>query len=340
MTAIAGPARSEDSLLAVGVVGVGHLGRHHARLLAETPGCRLVGIFDADEKQAQTIARKYDTRAYPSLESLLADVKAVTVATPTIHHYSVASESLGRGIHTLVEKPITTSLEEAGALLEIARAQGVLLQVGHVERFNGAILAVKDLVTNPRFIEVHRLSPFPDRSTDVGVILDVMIHDLDILLSLVRSPVVQIDPIGTSVITEKEDIANARIRFASGCVANVTASRVSYQTMRKIRIFSPDSYISVDYHKQDAVMYRKKFGITRVSSMSDIERIVPPIEKTEPLKLELAAFVAACRGDSKRAASGEEGKNALEVALEIGSRIDVRAGSPLPDFFPPDRTPS
>lgn len=311
--------------LRVGVAGVGHLGRHHARLLAETPGCRLVGIFDTNAAQARKIADPLGVPVHGTLEALLASCDALTVATPTVTHHGVAMQAMRAGRHVLVEKPLTPSLAEAEELLAAAEQARVQLQVGHVERFNGAVLAVRDLVREPRFIEVHRLSPFPERSTDIGVILDVMIHDIDILLSLVRSRVERLEAIGTSVITDKEDIANARITFASGCVANVTASRVSYKTERKIRIFGPDTYISVDYHKQDAVVYRKKEGIDRIRSVSDIERVAPRIEKTEPLRLELAAFVAACRGESPRAASGEEGRNALELALEIGRQVRAAA---------------
>ncbi len=308
-------------LLRIGVVGVGHLGKHHARLLRDIEGCRVCGIFDNNPKALDKVAREFSLPVASSFEALLDSVDALTVATPTVTHHPVALASLSRGIHTLVEKPITPSLAEAEELLAMADKSGALLQVGHVERFNGAILAVREYISDPRFIEVHRLSPFPDRSTDIGVILDVMIHDIDILLSLVDSPVVRIDAIGTSVITTMEDIANARITFASGCVANVTASRISYQTMRKLRIFCPDRYISVDYHKQDAVMYRKKSGVTTPASMNDIERVAPKITKTEPLKLELEAYVAACRGQQIRAASGTEGRDALKMALEIGRQI-------------------
>ncbi len=318
---------AESPRLAIGVVGVGHLGRHHARLLNGIAGCELVGIVDADRKQAEKIAGEHGLKVVDSLEALLERVQAVTIATPTVHHHAVARKALDRGVHALVEKPLTPTLEEAEDLLAAAARTGAKLQVGHVERFNGAVLAVRDLVADPRFIEVHRLSPFPQRSTDIGVVLDVMIHDIDILLSLVRSEVERIDAIGTSVVTNREDIANARLTFRSGCVANVTASRVSYQTMRKIRIFAPDRYISVDYHKQDAVMYRKKPGLDRIESVSDIERVAPKITKTEPLALELEAFVAACRGLAGRAASGEEGRNALDVALEIGRQIAGRAGA-------------
>lgn len=307
--------------LKIGVVGVGHLGKHHARILKSLPDCDVVGIFDADPGAAERVARENDLTIASSLEELLSRVKAVSIAVPTIHHHTVARLALERGVDALVEKPLTTELSEAEDLLAVSERTGARLQVGHVERFNGAILAVRDMIGEPRFIEVHRLSPFPDRSTDIGVILDVMIHDIDILLSLVRSPVERIDAIGTSVITAREDIANARLTFRSGCVANVTASRISDKTMRKIRIFSPDRYISVDYHKQDAVMYKKKEGVATMSGMRDIERVVPKIVKTEPLRLELEAFVAACRGAEKGAASGEEGRNALEIALEIGKQI-------------------
>jgi predicted dehydrogenase len=310
--------------LKVGVAGVGHLGRHHARILGDLPACEVVGIFDVNRGTAEKIAAEHKLPVVDSLEELIERAEALSIATPTVTHHEVAAKALERGRHVLVEKPLTPTLAEAEDLLAIAGRRGATLQVGHVERFNGAILAVRDLVVDPRFIEVHRLSPFPARSTDIGVILDVMIHDIDILLSLVRSKVARIDAIGTSIITSKEDIANARITFESGCVANVTASRISYQTLRKIRIFSPDRYISVDYHKQDAVMYRKASGVERIGSVSDIERIAPKITKTEPLRLELEAFVEACLGRGPRAATGEEGRNALEVALEIGRQISAR----------------
>ncbi|RMH58361.1 MAG: gfo/Idh/MocA family oxidoreductase [Candidatus Hydrogenedentota bacterium] len=305
----------------VGVIGVGHLGQHHARLLSELPRSRLVGVFDTNRNRAERIAKKTRSRAFGSLESLLADTSAVVVATPTETHFSVARQALEANRDVLVEKPITPSLDEASRLVQLASEKGRLLQVGHVERFNGAVLAAREWVENPRFVEVHRLSPFPDRSTDIGVILDVMIHDIDILLSLVHSSVESIDAIGTAVLTEKEDIANARLRFASGCVANITASRISYQTMRKIRIFEPDRYISIDYHKQDAVIYRKKDPDKPLSRPEEIERVTPRIRKTEPLRLELEAFLAACRGERPRAATGEEARSALQLALEIGNRI-------------------
>lgn len=306
----------------LGVVGVGHLGQHHARILNEIETCDIVGIFDTDSKAAQKIGKKNKIPVFDSMEELAEKCDALTIAAPTVYHYETAKTCIELGKHVLVEKPITPTLKEAEGLLNLAADKNVLLQVGHVERFNGAILAIRDLVNEPRFIEVHRLSPFPDRSTDIGVILDVMIHDIDILLSLVRSKVTSIDSIGTAVVTNREDIANVRIKFESGCVANVTASRISYQTLRKIRIFSADRYISVDYHKQAAVMYKKKAGIETVGSVSDIERISPKITKTEPLRAELEAFVQAVAGGTGRAATGEEGKNALQVALEIGQQIN------------------
>ncbi|HBW48057.1 TPA: hypothetical protein DEF17_09060 [bacterium] len=310
-----------NSKLKIGVIGVGHLGKHHARILKELKNCELIGICDTNKKNAEKISEAYGIPAFETYEELLEKVEAVTIATPTVTHHDVAMKFLQKGIHTLVEKPLTPTLKEAEELLEASNKNKAILQVGYVERFNGAVLAVKDLIKEPKFIEVHRLSPFPERSTDIGVVLDVMIHDIDILLSLVRSKVTAIDAIGTNVITDKEDIANVRLKFASGCVANVTASRISYQTMRKIRIFSPNSYISVDYQKQDVVVYRKKEGVERITSIHDIERSVPRIRKTEPLLLELEAFVSACTGGEGRAASGEEGRNALELALEICRQI-------------------
>lgn len=229
--------------------------------------------------------------------------------------------ALEAGRHCLVEKPITPSYEEAEDLVALARARGRILTVGHVERFNGAIRAARKEIRRPRFVEVHRLSPFPERSLDVGVVLDVMIHDIDIVLALVQAPVESIDAVGASVLTDKEDIANARIRFQGGAVANLTASRVSVNRLRKIRIFESDRYISIDYEKQDLVVYSLKGQRGSAPTMKDILRVSPRIEKTEPLREELAAFA---RGVARGAGGGvkaEDGANALEVALAIGRKI-------------------
>lgn len=307
--------------LRLAVIGVGRIGAHHARILAETPGVALTAVCDPDSKRREAAAKKTGAEPLADPSEVPSRADAAVVAAPTSLHAEVALALLGAGLHVLVEKPIARSLDEAERMVAAARSAGRVLQVGHVERFNPAVRAALPFVTEPRFIEAHRLSPFPERSLDVGVVLDVMIHDLDLLLLLVGAPVERVDAVGTPVLTDKEDIANARITFRGGCVANVTASRVSVSAMRKIRVFGRDRYVSIDTHKGDAVIYRKRPGAAHVESMSDIERIAPKIEKAEPLRLELEAFVAACRAGRPAEVPGEAGRDALGLALEVLRRI-------------------
>jgi predicted dehydrogenase len=254
----------------VGVVGVGHLGQHHARLydeLARTGGVEFVGVYDSDCARAQ----KTGARVAASVEALADAVDAVSVATPTESHFAVARLFLERGRHVLVEKPITPTVAEAEHLVALARRHNCLLQVGHVERFNPVLRYLGDVLTDARFIEVHRLSPYPARSTDIGVVLDLMIHDLDIVLALVKSPLTSVDAVGIPVLSAREDIANARLKFANGCVANITASRVSPEKMRKLRIFGRTNngaaYISLDYMRQEGQIYRMATDNARESSL-------------------------------------------------------------------------
>jgi predicted dehydrogenase len=303
----------------VGVVGVGHIGREHARVYGQLPGATLAGVFDLDAEAAARSARQHRCRAFGSVEEMLAAVDAVTVATPTVAHFTTAMQMLAAGKHVLIEKPITESPETARQLVQEARQRGLILQVGHIERFNPVLRALEERLTAPKFIEAHRLSPYPGRSTDIGVVLDLMIHDLDVVLHLVRSPIVNIDAVGVPVLSRGEDIANARIRFENGCVANLTTSRISPEKMRKIRVFQADTYLSLDYMNQAGELYRKDGDrITR-------EKVA--IEKDEPLKLELRSFVDCVRLRRDPVVSGAQGARALDIALEITDRIARQNGS-------------
>src|SRR6202047_3824398 len=257
--------------LRVGVIGVGHIGSNHARLYAEIDSAEFAAVYDVDLGRAASIAKKYRAAVAGSLEEFAEMVDAASVATPTNTHYEVAQPLLDRGKHLLIEKPITDNTTHASHLAEIAARKGLVLQGGHVERFNPVLSALESRLTHPRCIEAHRLSPYPDRSTDIGVVLDLMIHDLEIILHLVRSPVEHIDAVGIAVLSRSEDIANARLRFEDVCVANITSSRISPERMRKIRVFQEDAYLSLDYEKQSGEIYRKVGGrITRAKV--EIER--------------------------------------------------------------------
>jgi len=299
--------------LRVGVVGVGHIGSNHARLYAEIDSAEFAAVYDVDLARANSIAKKYRTTAVKSLEEFAEMVDAASVATPTSTHYEVAQPLLERGKHLLIEKPITENTAHASQLAEIAARDHLILQVGHVERFNPVLSALESRLTHPRFIEAHRLSPYPDRSTDIGVVLDLMIHDLEIILHLVRSPVQNIDAVGVPVLSKGEDIANARIRFENGCVANVTSSRISPERMRKIRVFQEDAYLSLDYQNQSGEIYRRANG--------RISREKVEIEREEPLKRQLASFIECASTGRAPRVSGFQATAALELAVEITKRI-------------------
>jgi len=305
--------------LRVAVIGVGHLGRHHARILSTLEGAQLTAIVDVLPERAAEVAASAGTRALTDSREILDEVDAVTVAVPTELHREVALPFLERGIPVLVEKPMARSLTEADKMIAAARASGTVLAVGQTERFNPAVAAVMPLVTAPRFIEVHRLGVFPERSLDIDVIFDLMIHDIDIILALVGSEVVSIEAVGVPVLTSKYDIANARLRFASGCIANVTASRISRDRVRKIRFFQPDSYISIDYAAQEAEGWRL---VRRDGGRPSIEGGALPVERDEPLRRELADFLHAARQRSKPLVDGEAGRRALELATRIAERME------------------
>ena len=315
--------------LPVGVVGVGSLGFHHARILRDVPGTRMVGIFDADRRRAEAVAAELGVRSMPSLEALLAEVEAAIVAVPTSAHHEVAMEALGRGVHLLIEKPLASTLEQADEIVRAAASRGVLVATGHVERFNAALRAAEGYISAPRFVESHRLAPFNPRGTDVAVVLDLMIHDIDLVLSLVHAPVTQVDAVGVPVLTPNVDIANARLRFEGGPVANITASRVSRERMRKIRMFQPSGYLSLDLAAGTGEYLRLREGTvlgSRGGEMPQLQEIVERIELggdgREPLRAELEAFVGAVAGDGRLVVSGDDGRRALAVALEIMKRSE------------------
>jgi len=299
--------------LRVGVVGVGHIGSNHARLYSEIPPADFTAIYDVDLARANAIAKKYGTTATKSLDEFAELVDAASIATPTNTHHEIAVSLLQRGKHLLVEKPITENPQHATKLAELAGRNQLILQVGHVERFNPVLSALEARLTHPRFIEAHRLSPYPNRNTDIGVVLDLMIHDLEIILHLVRSPVQNIDAIGVPVLSRGEDIANARIRFENGCVANVTSSRISPERMRKIRVFQEDAYLSLDYEKQSGEIYRRESG--------KITRDKVPIEREEPLKQQLVSFIECASTGREPRVSGFQATAALELAVQITKRI-------------------
>jgi predicted dehydrogenase len=297
----------------VGVAGVGHIGANHARLYAEMPSTEFAAIYDVDLARATVVAKKCRVPVAKSLEEFGELVDAASIATPTNTHYEVARPLLERGKHLLIEKPIAENPQHAGELTELAARNQLILQVGHVERFNPVLSALEARLTHPRFIEAHRLSPYPNRSTDIGVVLDLMIHDLEIILHLVRSPVQSIDAVGVPVLSHGEDIANARIRFENGCVANVTSSRISPERMRKIRVFQEDAYLSLDYEKQSGEIYRREDD--------KITRDKVQIEREEPLKHQLRSFVECASTGRQPRVSGSQATAALELAVEITKRI-------------------
>jgi len=298
-----------QGLLRVGVIGVGHLGSRHAQIYAAMRGVRLSAICDINPQRARKLGRALQCRAVTDYRVLFGAIDAASLAVPTSLHAPIGHALLARGIHVLVEKPIAASLPQADALLRAAARRRAILQVGHVERFNAAIHAAMARLTHPRFIEVHRLSPYPFRGTDVSVILDVMIHDLDMLLLLVRDRVTRIEAVGVPVLSKSEDIANARMTFASGCVANLTASRISDESIRRIRVFQEDNYLSIDYKAQTVELAHKR-GHT-------IERVHLPVNQRPPLEDELASFIQAIRMGRPALVTGADGRAALALALRI-----------------------
>jgi len=311
---------SSSVAIRAAVVGVGYLGRFHAQKYASLPGCRLVGVADANPATRAAVAGELGTEAFADWRELLGRVDAVSIATPTPLHHPIAREFLAAGAHVLVEKPMTTTAAQARELIDVATAAGRVLQVGHLERFNAAVQAIAGIVTRPRFIESNRLAPFRQRGTDVSVVLDLMIHDIDLIQSVVRSPLVSVDAIGSSVFSDDLDIANARLRFDSGCVANVTASRVSLKTERKLRVFQDDAYLSIDLQQKILTVIRKGAA----APDGELPQVVideRSYEQGDALRLEIEAFLDSIRHGRAPLVGGAEGLAALETALRIGEQV-------------------
>ena len=313
----------------LGVIGAGSLGYHHARIARDLPGLAFRGIFEANVERAGTVSRDLGIRAYPTLDALLDDVDAVSIVVPTPAHHAVAMQALARGKHLLIEKPITVTLEEADELLALAERQGVLVQIGHVERFNRAIRAAQPHVDRPLFIDSDRLAPFSPRGSDVAVVLDLMIHDIDLVLTLIGGGVRDVTAAGVGVLTPSIDIANARVTFDSGAVATITASRVSKERTRKLRIFQRNGYLSLDLGAGTGELYRLRGDVDLASLTKQaqpleafVERIPLEAPEGEPLKLELESFAEALRGRAPVIVTGRAGREALAVALRIVGDIE------------------
>ena len=311
---------SETSPLRVGVIGVGYLGKFHAEKYSKAPDVRLVGVVDKDSSRAAAVAEAVDTQALTDYRDLIGKVDAVSVVVPTYAHFEVSREFLENGIHLLIEKPITAQLEEAEGLIRLAEKKGCIIQVGHLERFNPAVVALKDIVRMPRFIESHRLSTYKNRGTDVSVVLDLMIHDIDIILNLVESKISNIHAAGIPVISEHVDIANARLEFANGCVANVTASRISMKNERKIRLFQKDAYISVDFANNEITIVQpeESSSDSLIPGMAINKRC---FTKADALDDEIKSFVQAVHRRQPPEVTGIMGRDALQVALIIMDQI-------------------
>lgn len=333
------------SMLRLGVIGVGSLGFHHARILSTLPGIRFSGVYDTSADRRADVAAQLGVNAFDVMDHLLGDVDAVVVAVPTSAHEEVALAAIARGVHVLIEKPIAPSVAAADRIVDAADAANVIVQIGHVERFNAALQACEPYLDDPMFVECHRLAPFNPRGTDVAVVLDLMIHDLDLVLSLMKHPVRSIAAVGVPVLTPSVDIANARLEFEGGGVANLTASRVSLERMRKIRFFQRSGYISIDLAAGKGEFLRLKPGVseqlaamftTGVAAPSVhsgapgiidlVERIALEGETGEPLARELDSFIAAVRGEAPVPVSGHDGRTALAVALEIVERTHNLVG--------------
>ena len=300
--------------LNVAVIGIGHLGSRHLKVYHElSDKINLIGVCDIKEKRTKKLADRYKVKLFTDPKDLIGKVDAVNICTPTTFHFDIAKYFLENNVHTLVEKPITTTVAQADELVKLAEEKKRILQVGHIERFNSAFEGIKHFAKNPKFIECLRLNHFPNRSLDIGVVMDLMIHDIDIILGLASSKVSEVRSVGVKVLTPMEDIANARVTFENGCVCNLTASRVSDEVTRKIRIFLEDAYISLDYVKQEAFIYKKHRKLISKHSL--------PIEKEEPLKKELESFIDCVQNNTKPIVSGVEGRDALMLALEITNQI-------------------
>ena len=315
-------------MIRVAVVGVGHFGREHARIYAESDRAELVAVCDISESNGRAVAARYNTTYVPDFRELIGKVDAVSLAVPTISHHEIACELLAQGIAVLIEKPISRTLEEADEIINLSERHNAVLQIGHLERFNPAVVAASRIATTPRFFEAHRLSIFTPRSLDIDVVMDLMIHDLDVILSLVESEVAEIRAAGIPILTPRIDIANARIEFENGCVANLTASRVSGERVRKVRFFQPSEYISIDYAAQEASVVAVKPG---PEGRPEFSNRLLAVERDEPLRLEIESFLASVKG-ARVVTTGRDGRRALALAVGITDEIREhaeRAGVPF-----------
>jgi predicted dehydrogenase len=323
--------------LKLGVIGVGHLGSLHSKMYAEIDTAHFVGVYDVNPEKRNEVASKYSVTAFGTIEELIRSVDAVSIATVTTTHYEVAKQVLKAGKHVLIEKPITSTPAEADELIALAKQHNVLIQVGHIERFNPAIISLESYQLKPMFIESHRLAQFNPRGTDVAVVLDLMIHDIDIILSLVNSPVKQIDANGVAVVSDTPDIANARLQFENGCVANVTASRISRNKMRKMRMFQSNAYIAIDFQLGSADVFRlgnegegsiwSTMLLGQIGEGKKKRSIIyeqPEIKKINALKYELESFISAVQQNTRPVVNGEDGRLALDVAQQIMHKIQIQ----------------
>jgi predicted dehydrogenase len=308
-------------MINVGVVGIGHLGNYHLQKYQKLPNSNIVGVVDIAEERARKAAETYGCKTFPDHRDLIGAVDAVSIAVPTLSHHRIAKDFLEAGVDVLLEKPIATTLKEADDLVGIAESKGLILQIGFVERFNPAVVALETVMEKPLFIEAHRLHPFFERGTDVDVILDLMIHDLDLILHFVKSAVKSVEAVGVSVLSDKADIANARLTFQSGCVANVTASRITGKTMQKIRFFGAEGYHAVDYAKRELVSLSKRSG-----TGGQIEIVKNPVEvgDHDPLEEEIRSFLESVTKRTPPAVSGRDGRNVLELALLMTEKIKAQ----------------
>jgi predicted dehydrogenase len=326
-----------ENKLNIGVIGVGHLGSLHSKMYAEIDTANFIGVYDMNEEKRNEVASKYKVRSFSSIEELLKHVDAVSVATVTTTHHQAAKQVLAAGKHVLIEKPITSTIAEADELIALAKENGVMIQVGHIERFNPAIISLESYQMKPMFIESHRLAQFNPRGTDVAVVLDLMIHDIDIILSLVNSPVKQIDANGVAVVSDTPDIANARLQFENGCVANVTSSRISRNKMRKMRMFQSNAYIAIDFQQGSADVFRlgnegegsiwSTMLLGQIGEGKNKRSIIyeqPEMKKINALKYELESFITAVQNGTRPVVNGEDGRMALDVAQQIMNKIQIQ----------------
>lgn len=327
-------AKGEKKKMRFGVIGAGKIGTYHIRTLDRMPEVELVGVSDVNLLQAQMLAWKHNSVAYKEFSDLLPQVDALVVAVPTEFHYEIAVKAMEAGVHCMVEKPITNSESDARKLLELAEKKKVVLQVGHVERFNPAVIETLKHVKNPRYVTIERLGPYDPRVSSIGVTLDLMIHDLDIILTMIDSPIESFEAVGASVLSDHEDITNVRIKFKNGCIADITASRVTMERSRRMRIYQADSYLSIDYVSARLKIYKKKVAVLK--TLKDVEVIFPKIEKREPIKEELYHFIDCINNARKPGPSGEKGLKALRLALDITASLKryELSGMKLPDSEP------